>query len=937
MAIELSDDGVLLEATTIGSGTGNYDSFLRLQATTVEEGFNTDENGNVLDNKASFTHSLQYGDLVPIYVDLTDNGVDDGAYYIEFRLDLNESNNATNGQITLTDLQIYISGSPATITSYDNNFDGFDPIFTLDGVQPLIDANHGSGTDDYRVLIPVSAFAGVDDGAYVTLYSSFSGSNGGFEEWRTTTTPGSGTVTPGIGIDKITIDGTAAGDGLTVLAGDAISWQYTVSNTGNVALSDVLVTDNQGVVVTAVLGADNQHNIGDTNNDGKLDTTETWTFTGNGTAIVDNYANIGHVSGSTGAVTVTADDGSSYFGANPLISIDKVTVDGATSGDDLTILAGEAISWKYTVTNGGNVALSGINVTDDQGVVVTADLSGGFNVGDTDHDNKLDTDEAWSFTGTGVAGIGNYSNIGTASGSFTDDADHTATPDDTDGSSYFGANALISIDKVTVDGATSGDDLTILTGEAISWKYTVTNGGNVALSGINVTDDQGVVVTADLSGGFNVGDTDHDNKLDTDEAWSFTGTGVAGIGAYSNIATATGSFTDSAGHIATPEDTDGSSYFGANPQITLDKKTNGLDHGLNIFQGQAVTWTYDVKNDGNVALANVVVKDDNGTLGTGDDFTATEITSGGFNTGDINHNNLLDTDETWHFKTTGIAQPGSYVNTATATTNAYVDTAGHSLIPTATDISDYEGFSNKALTQGFWGSHTDAWDNVANNEGNPTKSAVASGVLSSLDINPRTDGYLMLGDSNGNGVADSGEHTLLISISLAKAIESSSTGGDARVIMLQQAIAAQLNIDNHVAQPNDLIGEAVMWLKGEGAWAGLGVNVDSIGGSDGIVDQNNAGTALAGPTVKTSSIAWTKYVDVTDASSGITDWNGGKEADGEGLKNALMWFNQDQLVTSGPDGHVAWFDGTNITDEHPSTLDQFWLTLYDVGGLTGIA
>ncbi|MER8754048.1 hypothetical protein NKH57_33660, partial [Mesorhizobium sp. M1050] len=188
--------------------------------------------------------------------------------------------------------------------------------------------------------------------------------------------------------------------------------------------------------------------------------------------------------------------GSGYFGANAAIKIEKVTVDGATSGDGLTILTGEAISWKYTVTNLGNVALSGVSVSDDQGVVVTPVLSDAtHNVGDTNLDGLLDTTETWTFTGTGVAGIGAYSNIGTATGSFTDTAGHSANPDDTDGSGYFGANAAIKIEKVTVDGATSGDGLTILTGEAISWKYTVTNLGNVALSGVSVSDDQGVVVT----------------------------------------------------------------------------------------------------------------------------------------------------------------------------------------------------------------------------------------------------------------------------------------------------------------------------------------------------------------------------------------------------------------------------------------------------------
>src|SRR5205814_716714 len=191
-------------------------------------------------------------------------------------------------------------------------------------------------------------------------------------------------------------------------------------NTGNFALSNIVVTDNQGVAVTAVLSGG--FNVGDINHNGLLDTTETWTFTGSGTATIGSYANIGHVSGTAGAVNVSDDDGSSYFGANAKINIDKVTVDGATSGDGLTILAGEPISWKYTVTNAGNVALSGVSVSDDHGVVVTPDLSGGFNVGDTNQDGKLDLNEAWVFTGSGVAGIGNYSNIGTASGSFTDDA-----------------------------------------------------------------------------------------------------------------------------------------------------------------------------------------------------------------------------------------------------------------------------------------------------------------------------------------------------------------------------------------------------------------------------------------------------------------------------------------------------------------------------------
>ncbi|TPO10340.1 hypothetical protein FJ980_08525 [Mesorhizobium sp. B1-1-5] len=931
-------DGVLLEATSIGSGTGNYDSFFRLQATGVEQGFNTDQNGKVLDDKASFTHSLQWGNLQPITVN--------GIQYIEFRLDLNEN---VNANITLTDLRVYISNHDATITDYDAGFSGFVSVFDMPGTQLLTDSNSGSGTDDYRVLVPVSSFlsAGATSSSYVTLYSSFSGSDGGFEEWRTTTAPSVSTQ-PGIAIDKQTVDGAVSGDGLNVLAGDSISWKYTVTNTGNVALSNVVVTDDHNVVVSPVLSGG--FNVGDTNHDNKLDTTETWIFTGSGTAISGNYSNIGTVTASTGTGTVTDFDPSNYFGASPAITIDKVTVDDTASGDGHTILANEAISWKYTVTNTGNVALSDVTVSDsDAGVTPVAVLADAtHNIGDTDLDGVFDIGESWVFTASGTSQAGAYENTGTATSSYQDDAGHSVPVTAHDGSSYFGADPKITIDKVTVDDTASGDGLNILSGEAISWKYTVTNTGNVALSGVAVSDsDAGVTPVAVLADAtHNIGDTDLDGVFGIGESWVFTASGTSQAGAYENTGTATSSYQDDAGHSVPVTAHDDSSYFGADPHITLDKKTNGVDHGLDIFQGQAVTWTYDVTNDGNVALTNVVVKDDNGTpLNPSDDFNATAITSSGFNTGDGNLNGVFDIGETWHYQATGTAQVGSYVNNATATTDAYTDTAEHSRTPSATDSSDYEGFSNKALTQGFWGSHTDVWDNVGGNEGNPSKSAYASGVLSSLDVNPSKDDlttakideskYLLLGDTNSDGIAND-THDLWISISLAKSIESASAGGDARLIMLQQAIATQLNINNGVAQPDNLIDEAVMWLKSQGAWSTAGANLDA--NNDGFIDTNGAGTALLGNALKTNTNAWTKYVDVTDPA-GITDWNGGKEADGEGLKNALMWFNQGQLVTSGPGpgGHVAWFNGTSIVDDHPNTLDQFWVTLHEVVGLTGIS
>jgi|GEM_PF-6986304 len=120
---------------------------------------------------------------------------------------------------------------------------------------------------------------------------------------------------PKLAIDKVTVYETQKGDGLTgVIAGHAIGWEYTVTNTGNVSL-DIKVADNQGVVPVGVDTNFDGFNDGDINTDSLLNPNETWTFTASGTAVAGNYNNIGTVSGSIdGKVVATDTDDSSYFG-----------------------------------------------------------------------------------------------------------------------------------------------------------------------------------------------------------------------------------------------------------------------------------------------------------------------------------------------------------------------------------------------------------------------------------------------------------------------------------------------------------------------------------------------------------------------------------------------------------------------------------------------
>jgi uncharacterized repeat protein (TIGR01451 family) len=354
---------------------------------------------------------------------------------------------------------------------------------------------------------------------------------------------------PAISIDKVTVDGSTEGDGRTIFSGEAISWKYTVTNTGNVTLTAVSVIDDQGVTVSCPKTT--------------LDPGETMVCTASGTAVAGDYTNLSTATseGPQGQ-TATDTDTSSYFGADPQISINKVTVDGSSEGDGRTILTGETIGWKYTVVNTGNVALSNVTVTDSQaGVTVSCPKT------------TLADGESMACTASGTAVTGPYSNTGTASGSFTDSANHTRTDLATDGSSYFGANPQIEIDKVTVWTSSTGDGIPVIAGDPIKWRYTVTNVGNVPLAGVTVADNKPGVTPVLVSG------DDGDGLLEAGETWIYEASGTAIAGAYSNVGTATGSFTDSGGHSRSDSETDGSSYFGLRrnqPSISVTSLTMSI-------------------------------------------------------------------------------------------------------------------------------------------------------------------------------------------------------------------------------------------------------------------------------------------------------------------------------------------------------------------------
>ncbi|MEO8378379.1 MAG: GEVED domain-containing protein [Acidobacteriota bacterium] len=363
--------------------------------------------------------------------------------------------------------------------------------------------------------------------------------------------------------------------GPAVLVGSTVNWTYVVTNVSGRELVGISVTDDQGVVVSCP---------GTT-----LDAGLSFTCTASGTAIAGQYANIGTVTATrTDQAVVTDADPSHYFGQAAF----AVSIEKRTNGFDAdtppgpVISPGSPVQWDYVITNTSSEALINIVVADDQGVVVNCPST------------TLAIGASMTCTGSGIAQAGPYVNTGTVTATL---AVSNAGASASDLSHYYGRGLVVV--KLT-----NGIDVTVPPGPAVSpgstvtWTYEVTNPGPEAVTGLVVTDDQGVSVSCPQS------------TLDDDETVTCTGTGIAQPGQYTNVGTATAVLPG--GSSVSGSDT--SYYFG--DEIRIQKLTNGVDAdtppGPSIAIGAPVNWTYVITNTSSGPYTGVTVTDDQGVTVT---------------------------------------------------------------------------------------------------------------------------------------------------------------------------------------------------------------------------------------------------------------------------------------------------------------------------------
>ncbi len=348
-----------------------------------------------------------------------------------------------------------------------------------------------------------------------------------------------------------------------------VTWTYQVTNTGNITLTQLSVSDDHGVTVSCPRSI--------------LAPAETTTCSAQGVAITGSYSNTGIAMASPlVGDPVSATSRSYYFGASPHLQLYALVNDvHASEAPGLFLLAGQPVTFTYFITNTGNVSLSGILVTDTQLSSVTCPLT------------SLLPMQVMQCTGTGIL-VGTGQDVVSARASGSNGPLGTSTFDT---AYYYGSAPQITF-AADLNGyyTATAPGPYVLANQSITWTFHITNTGNVTLTGIVVTSTATPVTcpTSTLSPG------QVELCLATSIAYADQHTEQSSVVAFSPVNSISATAVNA--------------YFGALPSLSLAKYTNGVyapdPPGPSLLAGTSVTWSYVVSNTGNVMLASFHVNDD---------------------------------------------------------------------------------------------------------------------------------------------------------------------------------------------------------------------------------------------------------------------------------------------------------------------------------------
>jgi large repetitive protein len=357
----------------------------------------------------------------------------------------------------------------------------------------------------------------------------------------------------------------------TLTYNDGLWYRFNVSNTGNVTLTSLNVTDNSFAIpvtcpVTTLLPG------GSTNC-----TADTAHIITNAEANAGTVTNMATASAMINTTPVSDSDSiTTPVTQNPALALSL----GASPTTYDTV--GQSITYTYTIQNTGNVSMAGpFTVTDDQFGTLANCATGPIPPG-----GSTSCMVTYTITQADIDS-GSLTNSATVTGnsiiSPPDSATITAVQ-----------NLSMSLTKTGSPGSYS------TTGQVITYQYVITNTGNKTLfNSLSVTDDKLGMINPCGSNPLhprhstNCSATHTITQLDMD------------LGAVTNTATA--QTTDNGNPVISNPSSE-TVYAAQSPSLTVEKSSTTSSV---TTAGQIVDYTYSVTNTGNITITGISLADDN--------------------------------------------------------------------------------------------------------------------------------------------------------------------------------------------------------------------------------------------------------------------------------------------------------------------------------------
>ena len=400
-------------------------------------------------------------------------------------------------------------------------------------------------------------------------------------------------------VDKSKLSGNEA------RVGTVLTYSFEIANTGNVTVNGIAIDDELDGIGTIKMN--------DPSKAGELAPGEK--ATGKATYKVSQVdINTGNVINKAKAAGKNATTGAAVETSKVKVETDidrDISLAFKKTASDTVIPASRAIPdteirYTMTITNTGNVTLSHLSIADSMKEIGTI----------APEKTVLPPGESTSATAThrltqSEIDAGSVTNTATASGGIPD---HSTPPKTSTVTTRIEKQTpRLSIEKTVDKKSLSAGETRI--GAKLSYGFTVTNTGNVAIKGISIDDRLNGLGDIKMSYPSKTGELAPGEKATGKASYSITNADIL-AGSVTNTAKAVGKNATTGASVESGESTV-TTRLVKNPSIKIEK-TAAPTHiaPIDAVAGKEISYSFKITNTGNVNLGDIAVDDSMKDLGT---------------------------------------------------------------------------------------------------------------------------------------------------------------------------------------------------------------------------------------------------------------------------------------------------------------------------------